>query len=150
MDIEKPFTAQHVEIQHKCINTDLDVLKTDLSKEVAAEDFSEWKLAYMWQLRDLRNMLTKHFDYEEESGFIREIIKNVKANRKRVIQLKNEHKSLIGILDAILIDVKTMQKSDEFQLEDIRDRMTHFIKTVHIHEKAENELIQELYKGSPK
>jgi hemerythrin-like domain-containing protein len=147
MGHKKPFTAQHVEIQHNYINSCLDILKNDIVKEVAPEDFSEWKLAYIWQLRDLRNTLTKHFDYEEESGFIKEIIDEVEEERSQAIQLKNEHDSLVGILDAIVYDVKAMPKFDEIRLEEIRDRLSDFIETVHAHENTENELIQQLDKN---
>jgi len=51
------------------------------------------------------------------------------------------------ILDEIVTDVKTMHKPDEIQLDEIRDRLTHLITTIHTHENVENELIQQLYKN---
>jgi hypothetical protein len=142
---KKSKATKHVEIQHAYIKNDLETLKKEIMKDVAAEDFSEWKLAYIWQLRDFRNTLSKHFDYEEESGFMNEIIKEAPENLKKATQLRHEHEDIIQTLDKILLEIKTMDQLDHMRMDTIREQLTHFISTIHSHETAENELIQSVY-----
>ena len=142
---KKSKVTEHVEIQHAYIKKDLEILKNEIIKDVAAEDFREWKLAYMWQLRDFRNTLTKHFDYEEESGFMSEIINEAPENLKTATQLRHEHEDIVQTLDKILLEIKSMDQLDHVRMDNIREGLTHFIATIHNHETAENELIQRVY-----
>jgi hypothetical protein len=142
---KKSKATEHVEIQHAYIKKDLEILKNEIMKDVAPEDFREWKLAYMWQLRDFWNTLSKHFDYEEESGFMSEIINEAPENLKTATQLRHEHEDIVHNLDEIILEIKSMDQLDHIRMDNIRERLILFISTIHGHETAENELIQRVY-----
>lgn len=141
MPYEKSDIAKQVEQEHACLKRDLADIKRDMMKAVKGEAFGEWRLEFMWRLRDFRVHLLKHFDLEEEGGFMAEILSEAPEAMGQVEKLETEHQEIITTLDGILADMKKLERNDEEKLEKIRTRVLELVSTVHAHEAAENELI---------
>lgn len=145
MTYKKTSIAEQVEQDHACLKRDMGEIHEDILREVADEDFSDWKLEFMWRLRDFRNRLCKHFDLEEEGGFMNEIIDEAPERLNRVKELEAEHDQILSDLDAILAVLKIMEIRDAAKIEDVRRRVIQLLSTLRTHESAENELIQRVY-----
>ncbi len=116
MPHKKTTIAKQVEQEHACLKRDIGIIKKEVVREVLSEDFSEWRLEFMWRLRDLRNHLCKHFDLEEEGGFMSEIMEEVPEAIHKVRQLETEHGEILSNLDDILSNLKAIQAKDDVML----------------------------------
>ena len=145
MPYKKSRIAEQIEQEHACLKRDMGNIKNELSRDVIDEDFADWRLELIWRLRDFRNHLCKHFDLEEEGGFMTEITEEAPERVSQVNQLESEHGQILADLDGILTDLKHIELKDSSRLEDVRKRVTELISTLGSHEAAENELIQKVY-----
>ena len=66
MSRKKSDIAIQIEKEHECLKRDMGDIKNEVTKEVQSEGFPDWRLEFMWRLRDFRTHLQKHFDLEEE------------------------------------------------------------------------------------
>lgn len=145
MTQKKSDVARRVEEDHKSINQEVQKLKISMKKEFEPEDFSNWRLEFIWQLRDFKNRLLKHFDLEEEGGFMRDVLNVAPHSAGKVNQLKDEHDQIILDLDDILAKLKSMQEKDLSELENIRTSLNEIISDLRKHENEEHILLQRAY-----
>jgi hemerythrin len=142
---KKSEVALQVEKDHEGLNQDMGALKMTLMKEIAAKDFPNWRLEFIWQLRDFKNRLLKHFDLEEEGGFMEEVLSVAPHTERKVKVLKEEHEQFVVELDEILTAIKGMQEKNNEELDSIRNRLTELISALRQHEAEENQLMQTAY-----
>ncbi len=145
MSLKKSDIAVQIEQEHACLKRDMVDIKETVTREVAEKEFPDWKLEFMWRLRDFKNHLSKHFDLEEEGGFMKEILTEKPEAMSKVKKLEAEHNQILSDLDGILKDLKMMDVRDFSKIEDIRNRVTQLVSTIHAHESAEQELMQAVY-----
>ena len=145
MTAKKTKATVQVEKEHELIKTNLHEINETIGKDLAGKDFSEWKLDFMWKLRDFRNTLEKHFDFEEESGFIQEIVDRAPETLNHAKELKKEHGEIVQVLDTIITELKSMDYLQEEKLLQIREQVATFVASIREHENAENELVQKVY-----
>jgi hypothetical protein len=142
---EKSDIAIQVEKEHECIQRDMRLMKQELLKDVPREDFTDWRLEFMWRLRDFRLHVLKHIDLEEEGGFMHEILEEAPEVGNAVNKLELEHDQIVRAMDEILDRLRLMDCKNEAKLAEVRSRVMKLITTIHDHEDAENELIQKAY-----
>lgn len=145
MPLRKTDLASQIEKEHECIKRDMGDIKEEVTKDIAPQDFSDWRMEFVWRLRDFRNHLLKHFDLEEEGGFMNEILSEAPEAMNKVKKLEAEHGQIISNVDGILADLKEMQQKEISRFEEVRNRVTQLLTTVRNHEEAENDLIQKVY-----
>ena len=145
MPLERLKIAQEVELEHIQLNKQMLDLKKIIFGEVKEKNFPEWRLHFLWKLRDFKNELLKHFDLEEEGGFMHEVLKAAPQEAKKVDLLKQEHESMIASLDAVLQGLKAMGTVDKVSLNNIRNDLNHLIYRLESHETKENHLMQLAY-----
>lgn len=145
MAIKKSAITVQIEKEHECLKRDLSDIHDEATKEVSDAAFPDWRLEFMWRLRDFKNHLLKHFDLEEEGGFMNEILTEKPEAVGQVKRLEAEHDQILLDLDRILADLKAMEGKQEDRLGEIRDRVIRLISTIRDHEAAESELIQTVY-----
>lgn len=145
MSMKKSSIAVQIEKEHQCLKRDMGEIHREVMMDIRNEDFQDWRLEFMWRLRDFRNHLLKHFDLEEEGGFMNEILTEKPEAMGQVKRLEAEHDDILASLDTILRDLKIMQKKEIEKLQDIRKRVVTLISSIQAHESAENELIQSVY-----
>lgn len=142
---EKIKIARKVEKEHVHLNKALGEIKLTIMEEVTDEEFQNWRLEFLWQLRDFKNNLLKHFDLEEEGGFMRDVIKVAPHSEKKIAALKKEHGKIIEDLDKIITQLKHITKKDANKLNAIRLAINEIMTTLCSHENQENELMQRAY-----
>lgn len=143
--IPKTDIAVRVEQEHACLKRDMKDISDDLAQEVASEGFAAWRLEFLWRLRDFKNHLLRHFDLEEEGGFMSEILGEKPEARGEVQKLEAEHEQILSTLDAVVTDLKALEKFDSSELHTIRKRVRSLLSTIRAHEAAESALIQKVY-----
>ncbi|HEX9652199.1 MAG TPA: hemerythrin domain-containing protein [bacterium] len=130
---------------HEILNQEMGKLKIIIWQEIADRDFADWRLDCMWQLRDFRNCLLKHFDLEEEGGFMVDLLRVAAHEEHKINELKNEHDKMIALLDEILNSFKELQAKDSARLEKSRTSVNELIQMLRKHENEEHNLLQRTY-----
>ncbi len=142
MTDKKSSIAAQVEQEHACLKRDMGDIEEDVMQEVSDEEFADWRLEFMWRLRDLRNHLCKHFDLEEEGGFMTEIKEEAPEAIKKVEELETAHGQILIDLDEILAELKSIETKKVEELVSIKGRVRKLMNTLRAHESAENEMMQ--------
>lgn len=137
--------AHEIEEEHQGLNQQMGVLKLASMQEVSPEDFANWRLEFIWQLRDFKNRLLRHFDLEEEGGFMKDVLKTAPESQSTVRKLKAEHKQLSIRLEEIMENLKAMHKKDSEKLAQIRIELNEILATLRKHEEEEHRLLQRTY-----
>ncbi len=145
MPRKKSDIAIQIEKEHECLKRDMGDIKNEVTKEVQSEGFTDWRLEFMWRLRDFRTHLQKHFDLEEEGGFMNELISEAPQAMNSIKKLEAEHDQIVANLDGILTSLKELELIDDNKLGDILKRVTQLMSSIQDHESAENELMQKVY-----
>ncbi|MFQ5605848.1 MAG: hemerythrin domain-containing protein [bacterium] len=145
MTLKKSDIAAQVEKEHECIKRDMGLIQKEITQDVPAEEFAEWRLEFMWRLRDFRLHLLKHFDLEEAGGFMKEILNEAPQSMNSVKKLEAEHEEIVAELDEILTTLKQMELKDDAKMAEVRTRVLNFLTAIRKHEAAENELIAMVY-----
>lgn len=152
MERDKTEVAEKIAKDHESIRRYIGALNLSEMTEVDAKEFFDWKLEFIWQLRDFKNRLLKHFDLEEEGGFMEDIVKVAPHLSRKVSGLKVEHDQILMSLDEILFNLKRMKKKNDTELEQVRFELNDVITSLRDHENEENILMQQAYYlefGSP-
>lgn len=142
---DKTSIASRVEQDHREINRQMAQLQASMKSDVRSEDFSGWKLEFIWQLRDFKNRLLKHFDLEEEGGFMRDVLDAAPQFELKVNQLRDDHDRIAVGLDRLTSQLKRMQKIDPSRIERIRAGLAGIMTDLREHENEEHILIQRAY-----
>lgn len=146
IEVEKQLIKAHEEL-----NRNIGELKLTIMERVSAKDFSDWRIQFIG-LQDLRQKLSKHFEFEEQGGFMAEVTDAAPQLLNQVKELEIEHKRILSNLDSVLTDFKKSDVKDKLELQDIFNRISGIMTTLHQHEITENELMQSAFYreyGSP-
>ena len=152
MERDKTEVAEKIAKDHESIRRYIGALNLSEMTEVDAKEFFDWKLEFIWQLCDFKNRLLKHFDLEEEGGFMEDIVKVAPHLSRKVSGLKVEHDQILMSLDEILFKLKRMKKKNDTELEQVQFELNDVITSLRDHENEENILMQQAYYrefGSP-
>ncbi len=152
MERDKTEVAEKIAKDHESIRRYIGALNLSEMTEVDAKEFFDWKLEFIWQLRDFKIRLLKHFDLEEEGGFMEDIVKVAPHLSRKVSGLKVEHDQILMSLDEILFKLKRMKKKNDTELEQVQFELNDVITSLRDHENEENILMQQAYYrefGSP-
>ncbi len=142
MSAKKSDVASQVKQEHECLKRDLGTISREIKRDLSEEDFPDWHLEFIWRLRDFRLHLLKHFDLEEEGGFMDEILKEAPGAFNQVKKLEGEHKQFVTEIDCILDLLKELKWMDQPRVQEIKNRMAKLIDLLHSHEEEEDELMQ--------
>jgi len=140
IEVEKQLIKAHEEL-----NRNIGELKLTIMERVSAKDFSDWRIQFIGRLQDLRQKLSKHFEFEEQGGFMAEVTDAAPQLLNQVKELEIEHKRILSNLDGVLTDFKKSDVKDKLELQDIFNRISGIMTTLHQHEITENELMQSAF-----
>jgi hypothetical protein len=110
-----------------------------------SEDFTLWKIEFIWQMREFKNDLLKHFDFEEDSGFYNYFSKTQSNGRSYGKKMRTEHKKLMKDLDKILAKLKKIREIRKPELKNMEVDILHLINKISKHENREMGVIDSLY-----
>ncbi|MFQ5652619.1 MAG: hemerythrin domain-containing protein [bacterium] len=140
-----PDRVTRIEQEHRSLRKDMDDLERFARDETRTEDFSDWRLQLVWQLRDFENRLLKHFDLEEEGGFMQDVITVSPHSRRKVEMLKAEHEQIAVRLEGLIAQLKRMQEKEGEKLQRLRLELKEIMEMIREHENEEHHLIQGAY-----
>ena len=136
---------QKIEEEHDSVDRSLENIKVALKTWMESEDFSLWKIEFIWQMRELKNSLLKHFDFEEDSGFYDHFPKTQSNGRSYGKKMRTEHKQLAKDLEKILIKLKKINDIRNPNLKKMEIDVLHLIREISKHEDREMDVIHSLY-----
>jgi len=145
MPAPKKEIGEKVAQEHKHLDKEIAELKFIAMKEVTPEDFPNWRLELVWQLRDFKNLLLKHFDLEEEGGFMRDVLHEAPHSEHVVKQLRSEHGELALLIDDIMAQIKSMGQKNPAKIEQARLALNGLVDMLRQHEEEEHRLLQRTY-----
>ncbi len=147
LEVEKQLIKEHKEL-----NRDIGELKLTIMESVSAEDFPDWRIQFIGKLQDLKQKLTSHFEFEEQGGFMTEVIDEAPQLLNQVNELEIEHKQILANLVGAVKVFKKLDVKDDLEFQDILNRVSRIMNELHNHEMTENELLQSAFYrelGSP-
>ncbi len=143
--LEKPEIARQVEEEHEAIKRAMDDIRDAIASDDPSSNFPQWHLDFIWRLRDFRLHLLRHFDLEEEGGFMSDIVARAPETSAKVAELENEHEDIVDYLDTILKTLKKVETWDELREHDVDESISALLDLIRKHEATENQLIQKAY-----
>jgi iron-sulfur cluster repair protein YtfE (RIC family) len=149
---QKSDIARQVIEEHEELNQNIGELKITILEKVSTKDFPDWRIQFIGKLQDLKQKLTSHFEFEEQGGFMAEVIDEAPQLLNQVKELEIEHKQILASLDDVVKDFKKLDVKDDLELQDIFNRVSRIMNKLHHHEMTENELLQSAFyreHGSP-
>lgn len=111
---------------------------------IGSSDFALWKIEFIWQLRNFKNKLLRHFDFEEETGFFINLplVENKKGSLGKKIH--REHAVLLHELNRVIKNIKKLKNAEDSNLESIQSDILILIGEINIHENEEMNLIRSM------
>ena len=123
----------------------LDDIKIALKTWMESEDFTLWKIEFIWQMREFKNSLLKHFDFEEDSGFFEHFPKPQSNGGTYGKKMRLEHKKLAKDLEKILCRLKKISDIRNPELKKMEVDILHLISEISKHEDREMGVLNSLY-----
>ncbi len=142
---QKSDIARQVIEEHEELNQNIGELKITILEKVSTRDFPDWRIQFIGKLQDLKQKLTSHFEFEEQGGFMAEVIDEAPQLLNQVKELEIEHKQILANLDGVVKDFKKLGIKDDLELQDILNRVSRIMNELHHHEITENELLQSAF-----
>ena len=137
--------ASLVQEEHDSLKETMAAIRSDLESDARNADFANWRLNFVWRLRDFQSALLKHFDLEEDGGFMEELVAVSPGCTARVALLKQEHEDIIPRLNELTDELKEMTSKQPITLNWVAAGLIDLFDLLERHEAAERELIQDVY-----
>jgi hypothetical protein len=137
--------AKQIQKEHEDLKKEMDSLQKEVKKDITRANFKEWRLNFLWKLRDFKNEMLKHFDLEELSEFPNDLLNIAPHYLKRFDEIKTDHQKIIIDIEEILRNLKSMNEKDLSSFKNIREKIINLISFIHTHEAAERELLEDTY-----
>ena len=129
---------------HKSLNSKLENIKVALNTWIASDDFLLWKIEFIWQMREFKNNLFHHFDFEEETGFFEHFPNGDSIRKTYGRKIKTEHKHITRELDKILTRLKRIQDVQNPKLKKLEEDILELIEDIYRHENSEINVLNSL------
>ena len=137
--------ASLVQEEHDSLKETMAAIRSDLESDARNADFANWRLNFVWRLRDFQSALLKHFYLEEDGGFMEELVAVSPGCTARVALLKQEHEDIIPRLNELTDELKEMTSKQPITLNWVAAGLIDLFDLLERHEAAERELIQDVY-----
>jgi hemerythrin-like domain-containing protein len=137
-DLTDKIKKQHDEIEDQLKNIQLFLKRQKERGNVAMSEV-------LRQTEVLRDLIVRHFDYEEAQGKLEDFAKDAPQMKKAMDALNREHGKLIDELAAICATARKLADLEERGAADLRSQFNAFLNRLHIHETKELDAIQKAY-----
>ncbi|MFQ5568440.1 MAG: hemerythrin domain-containing protein [Rhodothermales bacterium] len=145
MEKHEAVIAARIEDDHRRLKQSMDAMVAEIAREISPEEYATWKLDILSKLRDFQNQVLKHFDLEEENGFLDDVLRLAPQHRRRVERLEKEHRKINADLNHIVSVVKNVESPTSVKIERVREQLRALIEVFEAHESAEHDLMQSVY-----
>ena len=137
--------ATRIQDEHARLEQIIRQIKDELKRPINVTGFADWRLKFVWKIRDFQNELMKHFDLEEDGGFMEDVISRAPRFAPQIKSLEHEHVDAVERLDRITAALKQLSAFDGQAWSEISDEIMSLFDSLEEHEAAERELILEVY-----
>ena len=145
MPLKRKEIASKIHEEHKYLKQEMQKIRGMMNCDVSEKDFSKWRMDFIWILRDFFNDLQKHFDLEEEGGFMNEIITFAPRHVNAIERLEAEHLIITGKLNGIIGSLKKMDTLKQDQMAAVCGHVEELLTLLAEHEAAESDIIETAY-----
>ena len=145
MTVKKKTITQMMLEEHHCMKRDRRTLDREFTKVITDDNFHDWKMKFLWRLRDYRFHLAKHIDMEEDGGYMRDIIEEAPEHEGHVNTLHLEHEKLVHQLDDLIDELKPLEHAEKSVLDGIEIHLKDLLKALDNHAANENKLIYDVH-----
>jgi hemerythrin-like domain-containing protein len=137
--------ATRIQDEHARLEQIIQEIRDELNRPIDSNGFGDWKLGFVWKIRDFQNELTKHFDLEEDGGFMEDVISRAPRFAPQIKTLEEEHIDAVKRLDDITARLKQLSAFDAQAWSEVSDEIMALFDSLEEHEAAERDLILEVY-----
>lgn len=111
---------------------------------IESSDFALWKIEFIWQIRNFKNKILRHFDFEEESGFFDNlpVVENKKGSLGK--KIRSDHAVLMRESERILRNLKKLKNSEDPNIEVIQSDILILIGEITTQENEEMRVIRSM------
>lgn len=145
MSAVKTKMVQRIEAEHNKLKQEIEKIQQMMSPFLPKLNYTDWHQDFLWLLRDFNNDLQKHFDLEEEGGFMQDILDTDPRFVNTIDRLEAEHETMGQELDKIIHHLKDMSDYDAKACEMLFAEIAALLEMLHAHEAAESEVIESTY-----
>ncbi len=145
MSTSRSNIARQIEVEHENLKLQMAQLQKAFQTTLSPNNFQEWKISAVLQLRDFKGTLEKHFEMEEIGGFNEELVRLNPHNQKKIEELEIEHREILLKLEQIIQQLKEQAAYEEAAVESLVKDLINVIETLHAHEASERELVNNTY-----
>lgn len=142
MPLPKSEIANRIHDEHDYLKKEMRKIRSMMNCEVSAEDFPKWRMDFMWLLRDFSNDLQKHFDLEEEGGFMSDVIRLAPQHLPAVERLEAQHRTITANLNQVIDALKGMTTLDSTTMQNICKNVDDLLIMLAEHEAAEGDIME--------
>ncbi len=108
-------------------------------------DLTAWQKDMQKQCTELYDHLKKHFELEENGGFMTPVIEENPSKESTVQALKEEHQILLDDLDTLTQKMCSIPPSDCDACEQLCESFQQLVKALRKHERIEDQMIQSVF-----
>ncbi len=137
--------AARIHREHEHIKQGMRKIRKMMDGKVSIADYPAWRMDFLWLLRDFGNDLQKHFDLEEEGGFMEAVLRLAPEHSNAVEHLREEHEKMIADLDKVIKTLKAAQDYDKETITKICREVDDVLVALTAHEAAEGNLMEATY-----
>lgn len=136
--------AQWMKEEHQRV----DELARALHDRVAVvprTNLKAWIQATRTSLGDFQSHLLRHFDIEEDGGYLQAVVDRRPTLSGEVDRLRHEHDELGRMLGSIHRDLETLTDQDRLLIEDLCARVSGLLRYIREHEDRENLMVVSVF-----
>jgi len=142
---ERHAIADRIDREHKDIRRSIGQLELNILQRFSEKTFPDWRLTMILDMRDFQSQLLKHFDVEEEGGFLQSVLSALPHAEYQVHALRDEHQEMIMRLNRILDKLRSMQAPSAEIQQELHQDLHGLLRELIQHEEQEHILLQETF-----
>ena len=130
--------------EHEILDKNIQNLNLGLKRWMESTDFQLWKIEFIWQMREFKRDLYRHFELEDDSAFFD--FYPVRESKKGVfgLHIRREHAKLIITFEKIFSRLKKIKNAADPKLSKLETDLKQFISDIQEHESKERKVLSEL------
>ena len=145
MPLNKNIIADKIHEEHEYLKKEMNTIREMMNCDITAAEFPKWRLEFIWLMRDFYNDLQKHFDLEEEGGFMSDVVRIAPQHIGAIDKLEMEHHKIAKDLEGIIHHLKHMETLSEQKMSLICQDVENLLALLAEHEAAEGRIIETAY-----
>lgn len=134
--------------EHKALDKLIDTIRPLLRLANAGRLTDKERKQFAKRILNLRDMLRKHFYYEEHNGFLKVVVERDPMLADWATVIRDEHRKIMETLNAAANTIDRTEdadKSESLKLDAVYQKIGHVLNLLAAHESREVELLQSVF-----